>query len=281
MFRVAINTMALTGKLPAGDSRWAAFNDSFRNRTLSRIDLLDAIVTGHAYTTWHNGRRKLENFELAQHIAVDFDTGDERSAIDKLIQHDMVRLFAGMIHTTPSHTKARPRCRVIFILDNCITDADAYAEAATFLIHQFDGADDACKDASRFFYGMGATGDTWMTDNVLPLRMLRRMYRAWAVRNPQRAVVTPVAQAERIYKPHDYADWTELLIDPVRHAPEGDRNNTLNKQAFFAGKDIRKGRISETDIVPHLIWAAQLAGLSEAEAMRTIASGIRGGKAAM
>ena len=287
MFRIAINDMALSGKLPPGDSRWSTFNDGFRNRTLSRMELLDAIMTGHAYTTWHHGRRKLENFELAQHIAIDMDTGDERSAINTLMRHSVVRMYGGLIHTTPSHTTASPRCRIIFLLDDCITDADAYAKAATFLIHQFAGADEACKDASRFFYGAVGKADTWMSGNVLPLRMLRRMYRKWRVKNPRIQVTAPMLEAEtdsqprRIWKPRDYADWTEMLIDPVRHASEGDRNNTLNKQAFFAGKDIRKGRINELDIVPQLVWAAQLAGLTEAEAMRTIASGISGGKQAM
>jgi hypothetical protein len=284
MFRIAINDVALLGKIPAGDPRWATFNDTFRNRTLSRMAILRCIEEGHAYTTWHEGRRKLENFIAAQHIAIDMDTDDERSEINTLINMEFVRMYSGIIHTTPSHTAQTPRARIIFLLDRPITSTDAYAAAARFIIAQFDAADDACKDASRFFFGMAPDGQSWVSNNILEIAKLRVMYRQWQKRHPQRNVERAASQPEhdrRIYKPTDYADWTDMLLEPVRHAPQGDRNNTLNKQAFFAGKDIAKARINEADIIPQLVMAAQAVGLSEAEAMRTIQSGIRSGKQAM
>src|SRR5690606_520539 len=137
---------------PQGDPRWDAFNNGFVNQELEPVDIANQIYTGHAYTTWMNGKRKLENFLCAQHIAVDMDTGDERSSFDYLLHHDLVRMYASLMHTTPSQTTDAPRARVIFLLDTPITDAQGYQRAAKFLIAQF-GADPACSDASRFFYG--------------------------------------------------------------------------------------------------------------------------------
>jgi hypothetical protein len=151
-YRIAINAMALSEKIPPGDSRWERFNLAFVNQELEPVDIANEIYTGHAYTTWMNGKRKLEHFICAQHIAVDMDTGDIRSSFDHLLKHDLVRMYASLMHTTPSHTIECPRARVIFLLDEPITDALGYQRAAKFLIAQF-GADPACSDASRFFYG--------------------------------------------------------------------------------------------------------------------------------
>lgn len=200
-YKIAINAMA-TGKLPQGDPRWATFNDSFQNTELDVIDIANSIYTGHSYTTWHNGRRKLDNFELAQHIAVDMDTGDERSAIKTLLQNPIVRMYAGIIHTTPSHTAEAPRSRVIFFLDETLYTAEAYKIAATFLVSLFPGADTACTDASRFFYG-AKNADIWWDYNHLPMSHLRTWYARWKRINPQPAqhskvVKLDAARANRI-----------------------------------------------------------------------------------
>ena len=175
-YRIAINSMALDGKLPQGDPRWQAFNDSFVNSDLTAREIADAIHIGHSYAAWHEGRRKTENFILSQHIAIDMDTGDERSSIKKLQEHELVRMYGGLIHSTASHSIAHPRSRVIFFLDQPMDDSTKYSAAAAFLITQFPGADTACKDASRFFYG--AAGCTIaLIDRVLPVAQLRRLHK--------------------------------------------------------------------------------------------------------
>lgn len=283
MTRIAINSM-VTGKLPQGDPRWATFNDAFVNSEVELIDLANDIYTGHAYTTWHNGRRSLENFILAEHIAIDMDSGDERSSFDALLQHDLVQMYASLMHTTPSHTKEQPRARVIFLLDEPITDALGYQAAAKFLVAQFDGADIACTDASRFFYG-SIDCDIWLSENVLPVRQLRHYYRRFAKPTSYEAP-PPDEKIIRLdaYRPSGEQETRRVnldaLLDPVRSAREGGRNHALNRQAFLAGKDIRAGKLTESEIVPLLLAAAKSVGLDEQEAMRTIQSGLRGaGKA--
>lgn len=173
--KIAINRRS-TGKLPPGDPAWATFNDDFENKELEPIGIVEAVYGGHAYTTWHNGRRKLENFVLAQHVAIDMDTGDERSDRSTLLANPWVRSYACVIHPTPSSTTEAPRSRVIFALDQPVTNADNYRKLAEFMVSQFDGADSACVDASRFFYGCKGA-DIWFDNNVLPLAHVRHFYR--------------------------------------------------------------------------------------------------------
>ncbi len=282
--RIAINRMA-TGKLPQGDPRWGSFNDAFQNVEREPIELANDIYLGHAYTTWMSGRRSLENFKLAQHFAIDMDSGDKRSSFDSLLKHDLVQMYGSVMHTTPSHSAQSPRARVIFFLDEPITDTAKYQTAAKFLVAQFDGADAACTDASRFFYG-AYNCDIWFSDNILPLQQLRHFYRLWA-KEGKREVPTQVpaivpTQTDKIIRLDEYRKDgggvnLDALIAPVRNAREGGRNATLNRQAFLAGKDIQAGKLRQSEIVPLLLSAAMAAGLDEKEAMRTINSGLRGG----
>jgi hypothetical protein len=183
MCRVAINEM-VTEKLPPGDPRWKQFTGSFRNREVDVIDFCNEIYTGHAYTTWQKEAwRSSENFQLGQHLAVDLDTEDKRSTIDELRKHELVSLYGGIIHTSPSHTAQAPRARVIFLLDQPITTAEGYTAASNFMIAQF-GSDSVCKDPSRFFYGAKGC-ELWFDEGVLPLSHLRTYYKQWAAKQPK------------------------------------------------------------------------------------------------
>lgn len=285
--KIAINRKA-TGKLPEGDPGWATFNDDFENVEREVIELANDIYLGHAYTTWMSGRRSLENFILAQHFAIDMDSDDERSHMDTLLQHDLVQMYASLIHTTPSHTPQTPRARIIFLLDEPITDPGGYQAAAKFLAAQFDGADPVCTDASRFFYG-SFDCDIWLSMNVLPLRQLRHFYKRWARTHKvgtQVPTQVPTIETPTI-KLHEYrqnrndnAARIDALVEPVRVARQGARNVTLNRQAFLAGMDMRAGKLTESEIVPLLLDAARAAGLEEKEAMKTIQSAMRGAQKA-
>jgi hypothetical protein len=198
-FKIGVNQMQLDGKLPAGDRRWPEFNDAFANRDVELLELANAIYTGHSYACWHEGRRKTENFICGQHIAIDMDCGDEQSSLPVLQNHKLVRMYGSIIHTTPSHTQESPRARIIFLLDRPIYNAAAYQAAAKFWIAQFPGADSACSDASRFFYGSQGC-DIWFGEKVLPVTHLRHYFAQQqrtqpAASEPGRAPVSPSPSA--------------------------------------------------------------------------------------
>lgn len=64
------------------------------------------------------------------------------------------------------------------------------------------------------------------------------------------------------------------LARVVREAAEGERNNRLNWAAYRAGEHIAAGVIASHDVESELLAAALEVGLSEAEALRTIRSGV-------
>lgn len=69
----------------------------------------------------------------------------------------------------------------------------------------------------------------------------------------------------------------DALAQEVLHAQVGTRNHTLNKAAFLSGQAVAGGHIEEHDAVMALISAAMAAGLREAEARKTIQSGVLSG----
>jgi hypothetical protein len=67
------------------------------------------------------------------------------------------------------------------------------------------------------------------------------------------------------------------LVDEVRSAPEGSRNDTLNRKAFRAGQLVAAGQIAEDVARDELVDAAVAAGLGRLEARSTVKSGLAAG----
>lgn len=150
-YRIAFSTMALDGKFPPGDPRWKAFNASFENVELPAPGMAFLIDEGKAFTTCHaNGWRANDNYQLGQHLGVDFDTW----SVDQAMADPFIERYAAIVYRTPSSTPEKPRSRAVFLLDTPIRQAANYTKAAMALIQVFGGKADAqCKDACRFFYG--------------------------------------------------------------------------------------------------------------------------------
>jgi hypothetical protein len=66
--------------------------------------------------------------------------------------HAFVRHHGGLIHTTASHTEARHRFRIVFLLDEAIVTARGWADAL-FGLALLLGSDRSVTDAARLFYG--------------------------------------------------------------------------------------------------------------------------------
>lgn len=192
-FRIAINKQKFVEK-PDRDMVWEPFNNSFRNMEIDIMRFCNAIYLGYPYCAWMDGKRKVENFQLAQHIAIDMDCADERANIEALAQHPLVTAYGAIIHETPSHRPDAPRSRVIFILDEPIKDATGYKAAIQVVTDLFDGSDPACVDAARFFYGngklhmLGRTEGIWFNPEAcLPLSELRRFARIRSAKQREEA----------------------------------------------------------------------------------------------
>ena len=286
-YKIAFSRMA-TGKLPQGDPRWGEFTTSFVNHELEVVDIANYIYLGHAYCAWLKGdRRNSENFQLAQHIAIDLDTEDERSTMDYLLRHPIVRMYGGIIHTSPSHTPDKPRARVIFFLDQPITDGARYSRAYTTVASLFNGADPVCKDPARFFYG--AIECDWIPlMQELPLAHIARFYNQM----PNRQIKSnKLGAIPGIVKLDDYRqrDTTttsgegliDRLVREMQGAHEGSRNDTLNRVAFLAGKMAEKGEVDGRAVEMELKAAARTQGLDQTEIIKTFNSGFNAGRKAV
>ena len=81
----------LTGKIPYGHDYWRTFNASFENVELEPFQIGEALYSGKPITTWHDGWRRGDKFLLGQHIGIDFDTEDSRSAISTLVEQPFIK----------------------------------------------------------------------------------------------------------------------------------------------------------------------------------------------
>lgn len=209
-YRVAMAPPVLS-KLPAGDPRWREFNGSFVNMELDQVGIAARLYEGSPITTWLSPQwRKTENYQCGQHIGLDFDTGDARSAMTTLLKDRFIHKHAAILYTTPSHTPDAPRCRVIFLLDTPIRQAKNYVLAATALLWLFGAADRQCKDPVRFFYGgkPGACEMEWPA-NVLPLDMVKDLI--------QRYQTTGLAERRRHVSHHQPGTTEEReIMDALR-----------------------------------------------------------------
>lgn len=222
---IAVNQMALPGKLEKNDKRWFQYNSSFENCTVTPSELAAQIRTGHGYTSWHEPHfRHHQNWQKSQFIAVDLDTEDERSSFNHILRNTLVVSYGTLVHTTASHLPQAPRSRIIFFLDKPIENAEGYSAACTFLTRCL-GGDKACTDPSRGFFG---AKDCMCEEigSVLPLDVVRKMYRAFAEKAPKRketfhpaTIMTDDEKYERIaeaitYIPPwgvSYDQWFTLL----------------------------------------------------------------------
>lgn len=68
----------------------------------------------------------------------------------------------------------------------------------------------------------------------------------------------------------------EAVLEMIR-TPEGRRNHTLNGLAYWAGRQIARGRLRESEAVSRLSNAAELSGLDDDEIDRTLLHGLEAG----
>lgn len=207
-YKVAFSRMTFDGKIPHGDSLWPKFNASFDNLELDPLEITNLIYIGHPFTTWHKHHwRDSKNYELGQHLAIDFDTEDERSTLDYLLKDKFVQKYGHLIYTTPSHTPAAPRARVLFLLDTPIMQSKNYAQAAAALLWLFGTADRQCKDACRFFYGSKDCEIEYL-DKELPLNVIKTLIQQYQVSG---AVVKRQHERRNYSAPTDQQEIADAL----------------------------------------------------------------------
>ena len=215
MTKISFSRIVLDGKILDGDPLWSKFNGSFVNLDLPSVEIANQIYTGHALTTWHKEWRHSDNYILGQHLALDFDTEDERSTLLSLSKDPFIAKYSSMIYTTPNHSPDKPRARALFHLDTPIYQAINYSMASRSLVWLFGTADTKCKDAARFFYGSKNCEMEYL-DNVLSLDVIKKIISQYQ------------ETGTKTKKTHDSpqdVDVKKMVDSALNKAADGNRND--------------------------------------------------------
>ena len=270
-YKIAVNP-TIRGKLPrdATPGQWARFNDTFDNCELTAAQIATAIQAGHAIAPWHAGRRKRDNWQLAQHIGIDLDDGalswDEVTALPLVDQH------AAIVHMTASSTPAHPRMRVLFLLDEPCDDPDTYTFIVGCFLRAFATADPHCSDPSRLFFGAPGCSLLLAPDNIVTSEAIANIVTAWPPPDdaPARAIgfKTPAPQpaAARprppqvdhggevippaLLSPARRAAHAAALLDNIHGAPDGAKWATLRDVAITFGGYVAGGYYTDNPAAP-------------------------------
>lgn len=97
-----------------------------------------------------NEVRKKVNLNYQEVIALDFD---DNTTIEEIESNEFIKDNASFIYTTFSHTEGHHKFRVVFFLENKLTNNEQVLEVYNKLFEMFPTADVNCKDSSRLFFG--------------------------------------------------------------------------------------------------------------------------------
>ena len=251
----------LRGKAPpewTGDN-WRQYYKGFNPESVSPKEFAHNVFQGFSFTpVYINGRRKIENFSEAHHIAFDFD--EAGASLDYLMRDESLAwYFSSFAYSTPSSTDDHPKSRVVFVFDEPIKSADRFKEIYTALAWHFaqDGSicDPQCKDPLRLYYGSPGAKmiGNWsvLTDDVCQEYI--DLY------NKNKPKKQP-AQKKKTIKPSmangQAMAYLERLADNVRTAPDGGKHAARIYNGRAAGGYVVAGYISRMDAESVLIEAA-------------------------
>lgn len=254
---------------------------SFQNREWTPEEIKAHILEGRAVciAAVNNDHRHGDDWQSAQMIGLDFDKGP---AVKPLSEDDFVHQYAFMVYASPSSTTESPRTRALFILDGKLTDKELFRKYIKRLLKRFSNAnaDTQCKDIVRFYYGHENAEHIFNADAVLPISVLEALPIHPDEIPRAEKPMSPI-QTNGDFSPY-VAKVIENVVTSVRSAPNGERNDTLNKAALTMGHLVAAdwSHVSRLQGESILLTAAPISSdFPEHEVRATINSGITAGLA--
>lgn len=115
-------------------------------------ELAESLANGQTMVlgVMKNEVRKKVNLNYQEVIALDFD---DNTTIEEIENNVFIKDNASFIYTTFSHTEGHHKFRVVFFLENKLTNNEQVLEVYNKLFNMFPTADVNCKDSSRLFFG--------------------------------------------------------------------------------------------------------------------------------
>lgn len=220
-------------------------------------------------------RRNKENAVELSLLVLDYDHG---ATIDTALERWQSLGLSFVVYTTHSHQrvteehpKAEDRFRIVIPLIEPIP-ASEFPELWQWANFVSGGIlDEACKDSSRMFYLPAIASKNAPHDSRSIVGGLLD-WNGIELRDQSKPVDRQTARMTR------YASAAlNGELSRVTSAPAGNRNNALNKAAYYLGQLIAGGALKESEVVSALENVALNSGLAERETKATINSGISAG----
>lgn len=220
---VAINKFCVNK--PNDKALFGKINRSFENVDIPLRELADNVKKGFAFSAQHSrSNRTSDNFLASSVLAVDVDTG---LRLETALADDFIQQFGGFVYTTVSHTAEDHHFRVVFDLEQPITDRDQMKHALTGLIARL-GGDRACTDACRMFFGNTAADITFLGKQLPASEVQKLATRGpeveWSRRDSDTASTGAVTVHSRVTLSNDVlvrdsAGATHRLVDLPKLTP--------------------------------------------------------------
>lgn len=161
LFRCSINRN-LINKNDSGQVRF--FSEGFVPAELTGHQLLDEVLQGHAFSYVFSGGRDTDNFEATDILAVDVDKG---KTLPDALDNPFVLQNALFIYTTPSHCEAEHHYRIVFGLQETLTNVKDVGNVSRALIAQLKG-DFSTTDGARLFFGCQGAWSRYIGHTLSP-----------------------------------------------------------------------------------------------------------------
>ena len=116
------------------------------------------------------GLRRSSNFSCSGFITAYVDG---RTPLKDMMKHEYIKSFASFIYTTPDHTEEDNKYRVVFELEEEITDEKTMLYASSGISKKL-GGDPICLDASRMYYG-SKKAKVYHINKTLPAIEVKRL----------------------------------------------------------------------------------------------------------
>ena len=148
-FQVGINTKVV-GKC---DAQKLSYSGAFKPALFTEVELAAHISSGYPWMPallGGNGQRWASNVISADLMALDFDGGTN---IEQALADPFISAHAGLLIESSSSTPNHHKFRVVFRLPETVKGSQAVGIVTRYLLSLFPQADQACKDASRFYFG--------------------------------------------------------------------------------------------------------------------------------
>jgi hypothetical protein len=222
--------------------------------------------------------------QVRRWIGLDVDHGLTPESFAALVLH--LKQYSGLVYTTSSHTPTSPRCRVVLELDLALPRAELIQATKAIQMRidammQADGYaavtwDSGCDKPEQPLYLPLEKSETHRLDGTaLSARELLTNVPAVREEAPAQTVKAPAMQADA------YAlGAMDKALRMIEVAPEGQRNDVLNRESYSLGGFVGAGRLSYDMVFAGLSSAVEHANWTDPEGnCKKIHAGIAAGAA--